>query len=69
MLIYELSWYLSDQEKISSNARIPADLVPRFHELIDRVVARLDPEVVTRHKVRFRICYRSRHDDRHPLCP
>lgn len=52
VLIYELSWYLSEDEKISSEARIPPALLPRFHELFARILAELEPEVVAKHDVR-----------------
>ena len=52
VLIYELSWYLSADEKISSDIVLPDELVPRYHELLGRIVRLLDPEVVRRHRVR-----------------
>jgi glycosyltransferase involved in cell wall biosynthesis len=52
VLIYELSWYLAEDEKISSNSYVAPDIEPRFHELLARILANLDPEVVRRHTVR-----------------
>jgi glycosyltransferase involved in cell wall biosynthesis/CDP-glycerol glycerophosphotransferase (TagB/SpsB family) len=52
VLIYELSWYLSAHDKITSDIRLADDLVPRFHQLMGEVVDNLDPEVVARHRVR-----------------
>jgi glycosyltransferase involved in cell wall biosynthesis len=52
VIIYELSWYLSDDEKITSTVRMSADIVPRFHELLARVLRYIDPGVVHRHNVR-----------------
>lgn len=52
VLVYELSWYLSDDEKITTAIRIDDDLVPRFHELFRSVVRQLDPDVVGGHRVR-----------------
>ena len=52
VLIYELSWYLSADEKITSDIVLPAELAPRYHELLGRIVRSLDPEVVRRHRVR-----------------
>lgn len=52
VLIYELSWYLSADEKITSDIVLPDDLAPRYHELLGRIVRSLDPDVVRRHRVR-----------------
>jgi glycosyltransferase involved in cell wall biosynthesis/CDP-glycerol glycerophosphotransferase (TagB/SpsB family) len=52
VLIYELSWYLSADEKISSDIVLPDSIAPRYHELLGRIVRSLDPEVVQRHRVR-----------------
>ena len=52
VLIYELSWYLSADEKITSDIVLPDELAPRYHELLGRIVRSLDPEVVRRHRAR-----------------
>jgi CDP-Glycerol:Poly(glycerophosphate) glycerophosphotransferase/Glycosyl transferase family 2 len=52
VLIYELSWYLSADEKITSAIVLPDELAPRFHELLGQVVRSLDPNVVAAHRVR-----------------
>jgi len=52
LLTYELSWYLSEDDKVATSVRLPADMQPRFDELFDRVLRELDPAVVERHAVR-----------------
>lgn len=52
VLIYELSWYLSADEQITTTIRLPEELVPRFHALLGEILRNLDPEVVARHRVR-----------------
>ena len=52
VLIYELSWYLSADDKIRSEIELAESLVPRFHDLLGRVVRRLEPQVVADHRVR-----------------
>ena len=52
VLIYELSWYLSADEKITSDIVLPEALAPRYHELLGQIVRSLDPNVVRRHRVR-----------------
>ncbi|HUG29733.1 MAG TPA: glycosyltransferase [Candidatus Limnocylindria bacterium] len=52
LLIYELSWYLGEDEKISSTAYVAPEIAPRFHELLAAVIGELEPEVVTEHRVR-----------------
>ncbi len=52
VVIYELSWYLSKDDKISTGIRIDDDLVDRFHELFATTVRYLDPEVVASHTAR-----------------
>jgi glycosyltransferase involved in cell wall biosynthesis len=52
VVIYELSWYLSDDEPATSRVRIPKESVDTFHELLSKILALLDPEVVERHRVR-----------------
>jgi glycosyltransferase involved in cell wall biosynthesis len=52
LLVYELSWYLSEDERISTSIAIPPELRETFHELFDRVLRELDPEVVAGHRVR-----------------
>lgn len=52
LLVYELSWYLSADEKITSEAHLAPDIVPRFHELLARILRQLDPDVVAAFDVR-----------------
>ena len=52
VLIYELSWYLVEDERITSNAHLPPELAPRFHALLRRILEQLEPEVVAGHRVR-----------------
>lgn len=52
VVIYELSWYLSADEKITSDIDLPAELLPRYHELFGEIVRRLDPDVVAGHRAR-----------------
>jgi glycosyltransferase involved in cell wall biosynthesis len=52
LIVYELSWYLSEDERITTSVRVPPALAPRFHELLDRILLALDPEVVGRHQPR-----------------
>jgi hypothetical protein len=52
MIVYELTWYLSEDEKISSGIRLPPDMAPRFHQWLDEVLRRLEPRVIARHGVR-----------------
>jgi glycosyltransferase involved in cell wall biosynthesis len=52
VLIYELSWYLSADEKITTTIRLPEELVPEFHRMLGEIFRSLDPEVVDRHRVR-----------------
>jgi glycosyltransferase involved in cell wall biosynthesis len=52
LLIYELSWYLSEDEKISTPLEIPPELEDRFHELLERIFRELEPAAVAGHGVR-----------------
>ena len=52
LIIYELSWYLTADERISTDVVLPDELTPRFHELFGRIVRMLDPAVVARHRSR-----------------
>jgi glycosyltransferase involved in cell wall biosynthesis len=52
VIVYELSWYLSADDKITSDIVLPDELMPRFHELLGRILRRLDPAVVHAHAVR-----------------
>jgi glycosyltransferase involved in cell wall biosynthesis len=51
LLIYELSWYLAEDEKVSSEASIAPEVLPRFHALLTRVLRQIDPESVRAHRV------------------
>ncbi len=52
LIVYELSWYLSGDQRISTTVRVPPELAPRFHELLDRLLRELDPAIVARHRGR-----------------
>ncbi len=52
MLVYELSWYLAEDDKVTSNAFVAPDVALRFHELLGRILRELGPEVVAAHRVR-----------------
>jgi hypothetical protein len=52
VVIYELSWFLSEDEKVGSNVRLAPEAVGTFHDLFTQVVRRLDPDVVDHHRVR-----------------
>jgi glycosyltransferase involved in cell wall biosynthesis len=52
VLIYELSWYLAEDEKITTPIFIADDVVPVFHEHLAAVLRELDPAVVDAHRVR-----------------
>ena len=52
LIVYELSWYLSEDEKITSSVDLPQDLAPRFHELLDRILGQLEPGSVAGHRAR-----------------
>lgn len=52
LIVYELSWYLAEDERVSTNVRIPPELAVRFHGLLDRILGELDPAVVTQHRSR-----------------
>lgn len=52
VLLYELSWYLSADEKITTSIDLPESLVPRFHDLFGQILRCLDAEVVERHHAR-----------------
>jgi glycosyltransferase involved in cell wall biosynthesis len=51
VLIYELYWYLTEDEKPSSGAYLAPDRAPEFHDLLGRILRQLDPDVVRRHRV------------------
>lgn len=52
LLIYELTWYLAEDEKVTSNAIVAPDVAPRFHELLARILREFDPDVIAAHRVR-----------------
>lgn len=52
VIVYELSWYLAENDQVSSLVAIAPEAVPRFHDLLGRICAGLDPEVVSVHGVR-----------------
>ncbi|MET1232444.1 MAG: CDP-glycerol glycerophosphotransferase family protein [Candidatus Limnocylindrales bacterium] len=52
LVIYDLSWYISEDEKPQSLVRIDPSVLDRFHELFRRVCGLLDPAVVRAHTVR-----------------
>jgi glycosyltransferase involved in cell wall biosynthesis len=51
VLVYELYWYLAEDEKLASGAIVDAATVARFHELLAEILDALEPEVVGRHAV------------------
>ncbi|HEU4572575.1 MAG TPA: glycosyltransferase family A protein, partial [Candidatus Limnocylindrales bacterium] len=52
LVIYELSWYFSEDEKLASRIRMSEETSRRFHELLPQVVRQLDPSAVYGHRVR-----------------
>jgi glycosyltransferase involved in cell wall biosynthesis len=52
VIVYELSWYLSEDEKASSAVRLAPESELEFHTLFAQVIRQLDPAVVARHAVR-----------------
>ena len=52
LIVYELSWYLSEDERVTTTIRIPPELERRFHRLLDRILRQLDPGVVAAHSAR-----------------
>lgn len=53
LIVYEMSWFLSEDEQVSTTVQLSDDVAPRFHELFDRVLRELEPAVVMTHEVRF----------------
>lgn len=53
LVVYEMSWFLSEDERVSASVRLADELRPRFHELFDRVLQELDAPVVLAHRVRY----------------
>ena len=52
VLVYELTWYLIEDERLTATVMIPADVIPVFHEHLAAVLRELDPAVVADHRVR-----------------
>jgi len=52
VIVYELSWYLSADDQITSGVVLSDAQAPRFHDLLGRILRRLDAEVVHAHAVR-----------------
>ncbi len=52
VVVYDLSWYLSEDDKISTSIVLDPDVGARFHELFDRILGQLDPAVVAQHRGR-----------------
>ena len=52
VLVYELTWYLMEDERLTATAILADDLVPVFHAHLAAVLRELDPDVVADHRVR-----------------
>lgn len=52
LIVYELSWYLSEDQKVTTTIRIPPKLERRFDRLLDQILRQIDPEVVAVHAAR-----------------
>ena len=52
VLVYELTWYLMEDERLTATAFLADDLVPVFHAHLAAVLRELDPDVVADHRVR-----------------
>ena len=52
VVVYELSWYLSVDERVSPIVRVPPAAIARFHELLEKIVPQLEPRIVEAHRVR-----------------
>ena len=49
VIISEVARYLEADEAVSNPARIPAELLPVFHDILDRAIVRLKPSVIRAH--------------------
>lgn len=49
LIVYELAWYLAEDDRTTSRVRIPESSVDRFHELFAEILAFIPPEIVARH--------------------
>jgi glycosyltransferase involved in cell wall biosynthesis len=52
VLVYELSWYLSESDAISSRFAVPAELEDRFEWLFAETARAIDPAVLRQHRIR-----------------
>lgn len=52
LLVYDLSWYFSEFDKMESAIRMDEQTRATFAELLAEILPNLDPEVVERHAVR-----------------
>jgi glycosyltransferase involved in cell wall biosynthesis len=52
VLVYELTWYLMEDERLTATATLADDIVPVFHAHLAAVLRELDPDVVADHRVR-----------------
>lgn len=52
LLVYELSWYLAVDGRVSSIVRVPPETFVRFHELMERILPQLDPKIIAAHRIR-----------------
>ena len=52
LLVYDLSWYLSEYDKMESAIRMSEESRDTFAGLLAEILPNLDPEVVERHAVR-----------------
>ena len=52
LLIYELSYYLAENVRMSARARVPPEAADRFHELYARIARELDPALIRTFRLR-----------------
>ena len=52
VLVYELSWYLAENDSPSSRLQVPPDLATTFRAHLAELLDALDPAVIGQHRVR-----------------
>jgi glycosyltransferase involved in cell wall biosynthesis len=52
VLVYELSWYLAENDSPSSRLRVPPELATTFRGHLAELLGALDPAVIAQHRVR-----------------
>jgi glycosyltransferase involved in cell wall biosynthesis/CDP-glycerol glycerophosphotransferase (TagB/SpsB family) len=52
LVVYDLSWYLAEDERTGNRIRMSGDVRTRFLSLFEEVLEQLDPEVVRAYRVR-----------------